>query len=102
MAGTLSTASEAIVKAGENANATIVADTTQITSWIEQAEGNVEHQTRRSWVANFATLGTPVKAMLDDVVSSMVALKIIAYNTTSYLSREADTLMNLNDDIVSD
>jgi len=30
----------------------------------------------------------------------MVAMKLIAYDTTGYLSREADTLMNMNNDII--
>jgi len=98
MAATLTTTAECIAKAGENADATIVADTTQITAWIEQAEGYIEHSTRRSWVANFSSLGTPAKAILDDFCSSFVARRIIAYNTTGYLSREADTLMNENTD----
>ncbi len=96
MSWTLSTKAKAIANAGENADATIVADSTTLDAWSDDAEGEVELVTKRTWVTDYASLPTRIQLSLSSIVSSMVAQKIIAYNTTGYLSREADTLMNLN------
>ena len=99
MVATLTASTACIKKAGANADATITADDTTITAWIEQEEGRVEAETRRTWVANFSDLSTPIKNILDDVVSSGVAKRIIAYNPDGFETAEFDTLMNLNTDI---
>lgn len=101
MSWTLSTEAKAIDKAGNHADATIVADSTALAAWSDQAEGWVCSETRRDWVGKYSDVDTQVKNVLDDVVSSKVALNIIAWDTTGYRSREADTLMNLNDGIVT-
>ena len=101
MSWTLTTSGAAIKKAGLHANATIIADGTTLARWCDDVEGLVEQSTNTAWVANVATLSTSILSALSDVVSSKIAMNIIAYDSTGYLSREADMLMNWNDDIIT-
>ena len=101
MSWTLTTSGAAVNKAGTHANSTICASGTALAKWSDDAEGYVESQTRRTWVANYTGLSTGIKGVLSDIVSSKVAMNIVAFDTTGYLTREADTLLNYNDDIVT-
>ena len=99
MSWTLTTSGAAIWKAGANVNYGECSGAMSI--WSEEAEGRIEAETRRTWVASYSGLSTPIKAILSDVASSLIAMKMIAYDTTGYLSREADTLLNVNEDTAS-
>ena len=101
MSWTLCTSGSAILKAGTHANSTIVASGSLLADLSDMAEGRITAETRKTWVSGYSGLNTQIKGALSDVCSSMIALNIIAYDTTGYLTREADTLMNLNDEIVS-
>ena len=101
MSWNLTTASAAIIKAGTHSNATIITDTTTLAKWADDAEAWVEQITNTAWVANSTALSTSIKAALSDVTSSKIAMNIVAYDPTGYLTREADMLMNWNDDIVN-
>jgi hypothetical protein len=101
MSWTLTTSGAAVNKAGLNCNSTISVSGTALAKWSDDAEGYVESQTHRTWVANYTGLPAGIKGVLSDIVSSKVAMAIIAYDSTGYLSREADMLMNYNDDIIT-
>jgi len=100
MVWTLCTSGAAVMKAGIHCNA-ISGSVATMAEWSTEAEGRIEAETRRSWVANYSGLPTGVKGILADVCSSLIAMNIIAYDTTGYLSREADALLNVNDDKAS-
>ena len=97
MTWTLCTSGSAIVKAGGHVSS-ISGSATHLANWSDEAEGRIEAETRRSWVANYSGLPTGIKGVLSDTASSLIAMNIIAYDTTGYLSREADILLNVNDD----
>jgi hypothetical protein len=101
MSWTLTTSAAAVVKAGVHSNSTIIASGAVLAKWSDEAEGYVESQTRRTWVDNYAGLPTGIKGVLSDVTSSKIGMNIIAYDSTGYYTREADTLMNYNDEIVT-
>lgn len=101
MSWTFGTSAIAIKMAGEAANATIVADATTLAVWSDMAEGIIEVTTGKSYLTDYASLGTGVKGVLNVVACAWVAMKIIAFDTTGYLSREADALLNVNDDIIN-
>mgnify|MGYP007100103105 CR=1 FL=1 len=101
MSWTLCTSGAAILKAGTHANSTIIASGASLAIWSTEAEGRIEAETRRTWVANYSTLLSGAKGILADVCSSLIAMNIIAYDTTGYLTREADTLLNVNDEKAS-
>jgi len=98
MSWTLCTSGAAVAKAGVHCNSTIKVSGSALLQWCSDAEGRIEAETRRSWAANYSSLGAGVKGILADVCSSLIAMNIIAYDTTGYLSREADALLNVNDD----
>jgi len=102
MSWTLCTSGAAVYKAGEHVNSTVSGSGLILAKWSDEAEGRIEAETRRSWVANYSGLSDGVKGILSDTCSSLIAMKIISYDTTGYLSREADTLLNVNDDIAND
>lgn len=94
---TLTTSGAAVAKAGIHCNA-ISGSSVTMAKWSDEAEGRIEAETRRSWVTNYSGLPTGIKGILSDVTSSLIAMDIIAYDPTGYLYREADMLMNMNDD----
>lgn len=100
MSWTLTTSGAAILKAGANVNSDIIGSGGRLLEWSNDAEGRIQAETRRTWVVSYDTLDTPIKNALSDVASSLIAMSIIGYDTTGYISREADSLLNINDDRV--
>jgi len=98
MSWTLCTSGAAIAKAGANVNTGLSTSGALLAEWSEQAEGRIESETRRSWVANHTGLPTGIKGLLSDVCSSLIAMNMISFDNTGYLTREADTLLNVNDE----
>ena len=98
MSWTLCTSAAAVAKAGVHCNAISGAAVT-MAEWSTEAEGRIEAETRRAWVANYSGLDNGVKGVLADVTSSYIANNIIKYDSTGFLAREADLLINHNDDI---
>jgi len=101
MSWTLCTSGSAIAKAGAHANSTIIASGSALAVWSTESEGRIVAETRRDFVDSYATVDSGTQGLLADVCSSLVAMKIVGYDTTGYLSREADTLLNVNDDIIT-
>jgi len=100
MTWTLCTSASAVAKAGTHCSA-ISGSAVTMAKWSDEAEGRIEAETRRSWVANYTGLPTGIKGILSDVCSSYVAMNIISNDPTGYITREADMLMNRNDDIIN-
>jgi hypothetical protein len=86
MSWTLSTSGAAIAKAGVNANSAIIASAATLAKWSDEAEGTLCALTRKDWVANYTNVKTNFKPILDDVISDMVAMKIINYDMSGYPS----------------
>ena len=105
MAWTLCSSGEAIIKAGAHANSDIISWTgvylTALDKFSDQAEGDMEHETGMALIDNYASFPAGVQTALSDVCSSKIALKMIAYDVSGYLSREADIALNVNDDIIT-
>ena len=101
MSWALTISAAAVAKAGLHANTTITASGSTLAKWSDDAEAWIEQVTNTAWIDNVGTLSTSAKAALSDVASSKIAMNIVAYDPTGYLTREADMLMNWNDDIVN-
>lgn len=98
MSWNLTTSGAAIAKAGANANSTIVASTLTLAKWCDQAEATLATKTRCDWVALNASsaITADYLAILDDTVSSMVGMRIMAYDLSNYTSRaEAQTMLDI-------
>lgn len=103
MTWTICSSGAAIAKAGTHANSTLVAyggtNKTILDDWSDEAEGSICQECHTDFITGIATTYSAISGSIKDVVSSKIAKKIIAYDTTGYYAREADMLMNLNDDI---
>ncbi len=104
MSWTLCTSGAAIIKAGAHVNSDIVnygTNKTAIDKFSTDAEGRIELFTGMSFVANIGSAPGAISGAVSNICSSMIAIDLINYDITGYLSREADTLLNIHDDIVS-
>ena len=100
MAFTLCTSGAATIKAGANVSPTILANEEALNQLSNEAEGRIEAETRRKWVDNFSGLDTGIQNALSDVCSSLIAMELVNFNPTVYLTREADLILNVQDDRV--
>lgn len=83
--GIMTTEAEIDQKTGAGVSASFT-DTMKTASTL-QAESTVNVMCRYNFSDAFSTLNTDVKYILSDIVSSLVAIEGIAYNTTDYDSR---------------
>jgi hypothetical protein len=97
MTWTMCTSGAAILRAGLNANAALIAYTipARLDSLSTQAEGLIEAETGMAIKDNFA--GYVLSGAASMACAAQIAMGIIAYDTTGYIAREADTLLNMND-----
>ena len=95
------TSGQAVLAAGENADSTITASGQALLIWYDEAIGDLDTETGKAYIDNFSSLPTGVANTCGKVVACKIAQRIVAYNTTGYLSREADTILNVNDDIIT-
>ena len=92
MAWTLTTSGACLSKAGANATISSAA----LVIWSNQAESALSLITRKDWVADYSTITANFKQVLSDVVSDMVAMRIITYDMSGYTSRtEAETMLDV-------
>jgi len=96
----LCSGSDVINKAGIHVKSTL-SGSSVVANFILQSQGYVDTTTNKTWLTDYASLPGDAKEILRDVVSSHAALKCIMFDSTGYLSRESDTLLNVNDEIVS-
>ena len=89
---TLTTSGAAIVKAGANATISYAS----LKTLSDQAEATLSTITRKDWVADYAAVTANFKGVLSDVVSDMIAMRIISYDMAGYTSRtEAETMLDV-------
>ena len=105
MAWQFCTSGSAIGMAGGNANATLIsyagANKTILDSFSENSEGEMMLETGMDLSGSYSAMATGIKFAISNICASKIAMKIIGYDTTGYLSREADTLLNVNDSIIN-
>lgn len=94
------TSEAAVAKAGVNKNSDASLAAVTMAKWYDEAAGSIELETGKAYTDNFSSMAAGVQAAIGDVCSSKIAMKLIGFDTTGYLSREADTLLNINNDII--
>ena len=104
MAWILCTSGQAVNKAGANANAAIILSGQPLAEWSDEAEQTVCMKTRKDWIT---TPPTSFVSSIADVVSDLIAIKIINYDMSGYTSRaEAQTMLDVlkdnSDNIIKD
>ena len=95
MSFTLHTLSGALATAGANVNATIIADTTTLNLWSDEAESMVANAARYDVVTNYASLTAIGKIILGSVCDAYVGQKIINYEPEAVGTIGAALRLNL-------
>ena len=96
MSWTLCTSGAVLYKAGTHANSTLKAYIPDV--FYDMSEGYIALLTNLT--LSGASLLPEIKQAVGEILSSHIAMNVIQYDTTGYLSREADILLNRNDDII--
>lgn len=100
MSWTFTLSGSAIKRAGANANSTLTQDPVILTTWSDQAEGQIVTTTRKDWLTAFSTLNDSIKKYLADLTDAIIARKIVNYDMTGYGLTLAQTTQDiLIDDI---
>ena len=86
----------AIVNAGVHANSVIIASAARLLDWCTQAEGFICAECHNDFIENYSGLNERIKGALQTACGAIIAMNIISYDPTGYLTREADMLMNNN------
>jgi len=104
MSWTLTLSGAAVGKAGANCNVIFnsISGAALLNSWSDMAESSLSTITRRDWVALSGATTANFKQILSDVVSDIIAMKIINYDMSGYTSRlEATTMLDvLKDNLI--
>ena len=99
------TSGSAIAMAGTNANSDLIAyggtNKTILDSYSEHCEGEMMLETGMDLSGSLTSMNGGIRNAVGNICASKIAMKIVAYDTTGYLSREADTLLNVNVDIIN-
>jgi len=102
MSWTLCTSEAAVYKAGAGANSAVTASHLILAEWSDEVEASINMRTRKDWVAGYAGVGANFKAILADVSSDMIGMKIITYDMSGYTSRlEAQTMLDVARDNIN-
>lgn len=96
------TSGSAIFKAGENADATAIADSTNLAILSSEVQGWIISKTRRDWAADYSGLPNGIKDVLSLCASAKIANHIIKSNPSGYFPGEAEFLTNVNFDDAED
>lgn len=97
MSYTLTTSAAILYKSGKNSPMFGDGNSAAIMQkFSDEAEGVINAMTHYDWVANYSSIGTNFKPMLDEAAASYAAMLVINYNPTSYpLRSSADGMKNL-------
>lgn len=101
-AWTFCTSGSAIFKAGENADATAIADATNLAILSSEVQGRIIAETRKDWATTYSSLPSGIKDVLSLCSSAMIANHIIKSNLTGYFPGEAESILNVNYDTANE
>ena len=77
--------------------------TSKIDVLSDYVEGLIEMETKRSWVANYATIPSGAQNTLGAVAAAKIANLMIKYDINSYPSKQmAGLMIDYNDDIADE
>ena len=106
MSYNLASSADIVRKAGMYANATLIASTSLIAPFCDQAEGQFIARTRWDWIGGYASINSHVKEAIKDAVSDLAAIKVISYDMTGATKAEfqvrLDVLSDNSNKIIAD
>ena len=84
------------IRAGTNASTTITGSPTNMTKFINQAEGDLISDTRCNWIDVYSAMNADFKQVLEGATACMAAIKVINYDMSGFTSRqEALAMVNI-------
>ena len=107
MAGTVVASLAVLMHAGKDVSSdlligpTVTGQTAEIAVnvYINQAEHKVSVSGSKDWIADYGTAQTNLKQAVDLAVAVYAANMCIAYDPSGYISRDAETIIDVNKDI---
>src|SRR3990167_7383777 len=96
MSFTLTTSAAIAVKAGASVSTSILNSGALMVKVADLAESTLCGLTRYDWIANYSSVGTNFKPMLDDGVANLAAMELIKYDQSGYTNiPEAQTMLDV-------
>lgn len=95
MSWTFCTSTQAIEKAGENANTTITADTTALGEWSDEVEDKLCVIAGVDLIGLYATMTTNGKKLLQQYCTADIAERIMAWAPSEYGNAEFTNMINV-------
>ena len=101
MSWTVCLSSAAITRAGAYVNSDIQLSGTLLAQFSDDAEGEIEANTRDGFIADYSTLTVAQKQLASKVCAALIATDMITFDMGGYTSRqEATTMLNVLNEII--
>jgi len=94
MAATFCTSGSVKLKAGSNVSSVIT--DAQYTEMINQAESDVNTESKFNWTDVYSGLNDDLKKVLEEAAASKAAVTAISYDMKNYFSKEAEIILDVN------
>ena len=96
MAETLCTSGAVKLRAGTYANTTLTNSAADMTTFINQAEGELIAETRCNWIDIYGSMNDDFKKVVEGATACKAAIKVIMYDPSSFINTaEAATMVNV-------
>jgi len=96
MVWTLCTSGQAVIKAGTNANSTIIVSGQALKEWSEESESVISSVANVDVVTGFSGYTTNGKLILQRLCSNMIGQQIVGYDPAGYTNqREMETILDV-------
>jgi len=96
MTWTMISSAAAVANAGLHSNSAVIASAATLLAWCTEAEGFICTECHNDFIAGYTALNARTKGALQTAAGAIIAMNIISFDPTGYLTREADMLMNNN------
>lgn len=102
MAFTLCTDDDAFDAAGLNANSTFTGTSAAMDRLSNQVEAHIVTLMKYDVVANYGSLTSTAKVILNELSAAMIAKRIISYDASGYTSRaEAELMLDVLESVIT-
>ena len=96
MSFSLASSGAIIAKSGRFSNSAAQTSGALLQQFSDEAEAFINLYTRYNWVSNAATINAQTSGALQEAVSCLAGIKIIAYDMSGYTTRaEAESIINV-------
>ena len=94
MSFTLCSSGAIVARAGSGADPSAAASSVLLEQWSNEAEGEIEIETKRTWVSNFGSQTNGMQNMLASTCAGLAAMRLVAHDPSGYAGGEAELIMD--------